>query len=102
MSIEQPTPSELQGYDVNNPNKPYITGVFGADEYQEMFVIGDGKNYSYVQSRSRRFVRSLDKYSMIVNEPLQEDITYSMFVRAHENQVWGVFINILNGTLEKY
>lgn len=77
----------VRGYDENNPTKPYITAVF--EIYQQDFTVGDGKVYSY-SVKTRRAVRSLDRYQNIQNVQLKPSTKYYITIRAHESEVRNV------------
>ena len=71
--VEEIRTSDLMPY-VNNTQRPYVTAYLKADDMPTEFVIGDGNEYNSEKAN-------------YANQPLEENASYSVFLRYFESKV---------------
>ena len=68
------TTKELQPYQGINAQLPYITAYLKTTEIPSAFIIGDAKKYQF-------------GYETYLNQPLEENSSYIVFLRFIESEV---------------
>lgn len=78
---------DLDKYDANSRDRPYITAVLTQKEFSGMveFQVGDGKVTKTQIKRSRRYSRAAEEE--FVNQVLEPGARYSFFIRALSSKV---------------